>query len=208
MPNNYSPCGGVCSVYIDEMLKEQDVDKPSNKRQGLQREEFALWRDILAAGRFPWHQAKDWPQPVSSATFFELLEFYFKELSGDSYVDDFCNGSVKGAQVRMGWTVSEFCTPLPHQVKDPSPQNIKLVANKLKQKSMQKFGSRVQWFYTFGPVPLLRTIFEARTKHSGFWNLGESWEILPDVVETRWSNWAKSNPAFTSKYEAPASKEP
>ncbi len=191
------------SKKIEDLLDSTDVavlEKGATLFRGLQREEFRFWRDLLAAGRFPWQSTPaHWSQDVTPNRLFDLLCYYVKDGSGLDYVTDL-NGSERAAQVRMGWMVSEFCTPPAELLRDPSPENIKAVAKRLRYRTMKKLGGKVAWIYRFGPVEALRPIFEHKTKNVTFWGPNWSWEQLQTLTEDKWARWYKFNPQGFSYY--------
>jgi hypothetical protein len=192
------------SKSIEDILDENvgaDIEKGATLFRGLQREEFRFWRDVLAAGRFPWQPSPDnWRDEVQPSRLFNLLCFYFHEESGGDYVDDINNGKERGAQVRMGWMLSEFTTPPAELLKDPSPENIKAVAKRLRYRTMKKQDGKVAWVYRFGPVEALRPIFEHKTRSTPFWGPSWTWAILGQMAEDKWARWYKSNPQGFSYY--------
>jgi hypothetical protein len=171
------------------------------RMSGIQREEFRFWRDLLATGRFPWQTSpKEWGQDVTPARLFNLLCFYVSEGSGLDYIVDLNGGSERGAQVRMGWLLSELCTPPGELLENPSEDNIKAMAKRLRHRTMKKVGGKVMWIYRFGPVEVLRAIFEHKTQHVNFWGPSWTWEQLGEQTEERWQRWHKSNPLGFSYY--------
>lgn len=175
--------------------------------RGMHLDEFRFWRDILAAGRFPWESGNlAWQTDVAPHRMFDLLCLYFKEGSNLDYVDDICNGKLRGAQVRMGWMLSEFCTPPAEMLHDPSPENIKAVANRLRFRTMKKVDDKVAWIYRFGSLTALRQIFEHKTQGMKYWGPSWTWETLGQLAEDKWAGWYRQNPAF-SHYKPPSEPE-